>query len=110
MPSAQDGLSTRDLHWAVRRYVSPVEGGLGISGQLAHTNGWVYVQATGTSFDSVIYIFLAGMGDGYIDDLKVVAGSVAGAGANLLANGDFESGSLSPWTISTNLSGSATTT
>ena len=42
--------------------------------------------------------------------MTLVAGTVAGAGPNLLQNGGFESGSLGPWTASGNHAGSAVST
>src|SRR5208283_2967387 len=70
----------------------------------------VYVTATGTNSSSLLYIYLDAPGDVYIDDLKLVRGSVPEAGTNLVADGDFESGFPGPWTVSTNLSGSALST
>ncbi len=71
---------------------------------------WTYVTVTGTASSSTLYIYLQSAGDVYVDDLKLVAGSVPEAGANLLPDGDFESGFPGPWTVSTNLSGSALST
>jgi hypothetical protein len=75
------------------------------------TNGyavpqWTYVTVTGMASSSTLYIYLQSAGDVYVDDLKLVAGSVAEAGANVLANGDFESGFPGPWTVSPNLTNS----
>src|SRR6185503_2791909 len=36
-------------------------------------------------------------GDIFLDDISLVAGSSAGVGPNVLANGDFEIGALAPW-------------
>jgi concanavalin A-like lectin/glucanase superfamily protein/lamin tail-like protein/CotH protein/Ig-like domain-containing protein len=72
---------------------------------------WVYVTTTGTASSSTLYIYLQSAGDLYLDDLKLVAGSVPEAGANLIANGDFESAFPgAAWTVSPNLSGSARST
>ncbi|HEU0040391.1 MAG TPA: DUF1800 family protein, partial [Verrucomicrobiae bacterium] len=66
-------------------------------GGLAPTPTWVYAKATGTATATPqLYIYLSAPGTCYVDDVKLVAGTVAEAGANLLANGDFESG-ISPW-------------
>ena len=46
----------------------------------------------------------------YIDDIKMVAGSVAGAGVNMMTDGDFESAFPGPWTLSANLVNSALST
>lgn len=60
---------------------------------------WVYATATGQATTTpTLYIYLNGAGDCYIDDLKLVAGSVPEAGANLLSNGDFEQPLGAPWT------------
>jgi hypothetical protein len=68
---------------------------------------WTYVTATGTATSSTLYIYLQSAGDVYLDDIQLVAGTVAGAGANVLTNGDFESGFPGPWTVSSNLTDSA---
>jgi hypothetical protein len=67
---------------------------------------WQYVTATGTATTSRLYIYMASAGDVEIDDLMLVAGSVPGAGQNLVPDGDFESGFPGPWSVSSNLSGS----
>ncbi len=68
---------------------------------------WRYVTASGTASSSTLYIYLQSAGDVYIDDVKIVAGSVPEAGANALSNGDFESSFPGPWTVSANHAGSA---
>jgi len=60
---------------------------------------WQYVTVTGNASSSTLYIYLDSAGDVYIDDIKLVAGSVPEVGPNTLVNGDFESGSLAPWAI-----------
>jgi uncharacterized protein (DUF1800 family) len=70
---------------------------------------WQYVTKTGTASSSILYMYLTGTGDCYIDDIKVVPGSVAEGGTNAIINGDFESG-LSGWTVAANLSGSTVVT
>ena len=74
------------------------------------TPQWTYVTATGTASSSTLYIYLQSAGDVYVDDLKLVAGNVPEAGANVLSDGDFESGFPGPWTVSANLSGSTLST
>ncbi len=63
---------------------------------------WVHVSATGIpqpgSGSRPLYIYLQSAGDIYVDDVSVVAGSVAESGANLVANGGFET-SLTSWAI-----------
>jgi hypothetical protein len=68
---------------------------------------WRYVTVTGTASSSTLYIYLQSAGTVFVDDLKLVAGSVPEAGANVILNGDFESAFPGPWTVSANLSGSA---
>lgn len=64
---------------------------------------WVYYSTNGTASSSVLYVYLQSAGDIYLDDLKLVAGTVPDVGPNLLSNGDFESAFPGPWTVSTNL-------
>ena len=64
---------------------------------------WTYVTATGTASSSTFYIYLQSAGDVYLDDIKLVSGSVPEVGRNVLTNGDFESGFPGPWTVSANL-------
>ena len=71
---------------------------------------WTYVTATGTASSSTLYIYLQSAGDVYVDDIKLVAGSVPEAGTNVLSDGDFESGFPGPWTVSTNLASSVLST
>ena len=71
---------------------------------------WMHVTATGTASSSLLYIYLQSAGDVYVDDIKLVAGSVPEAGANVLSDGDFESGFPGPWTVSANLTGSVLST
>ncbi|MDB6113049.1 MAG: CotH protein [Pedosphaera sp.] len=62
---------------------------------------WVRASATGIPRPDVtrpLYIYLQSAGDIYIDDVSVVAGSVAETGVNVVSNGGFET-SLVPWTI-----------
>ncbi len=88
----------REGNWAARLSNSPA------------TPQWVYVVQTGTASSSTLYLYLQSAGDVYLDDLKLVAGSVPEAGANVLSDGDFESALTGPWTVSANLSGSAIST
>src|SRR5213078_2461230 len=66
--------------------------------------GWIYATATGFATNTpAIYIYSSGAGEFYIDDLKLVSGTVAEAGPNLFRNSDFES-PLSPsdWYLTQN--------
>ncbi len=71
---------------------------------------WVQATATGTASSSTLYIYLQSAGDVYIDDISLVAGTVAGQGANLVADGGFESALSGSWNVSPNLSGSTIST
>jgi hypothetical protein len=79
------------------------------AGSIPPTPTWVYAQATGTATTTPqLYMYLSGAGECYIDDLKLVAGTNAGVGPNLLQNGDFEVPLGSPWTNTTDFTNSAT--
>ncbi len=53
---------------------------------------WYYATVTGVATATpTFYLYLSGAGEVYVDDLKIVPGFVAGAGPNLIRNGDFES-------------------
>ena len=68
---------------------------------------WVYATATGIATATpTFYIYLNGAGEAYIDDIKLVAGSVPEAGPNLLQNGDFEAPLSGPWWLSPDFTGS----
>src|SRR5438552_2835798 len=76
-------------------------------------SGWQYFTATGTASSSSsasftnFYLYLNTPGDCFIDDIRVVAGSTPGVGANLIRNGDFESAlNTNDWIISANHSAS----
>jgi hypothetical protein len=72
---------------------------------------WQYVSITGTAPRPILLICMhSTAGDCYLDDLSLVAGTVPGAGANLLTDGGFESPLTGPWTLSANMTGSALTT
>ena len=71
---------------------------------------WVYFSTNGTASSSSFYLYLQSAGDVYIDDLKLVSGTVPGTGNNLLANGDFETSLSGSWVVSPNLSGSTLST
>lgn len=70
---------------------------------------WVRASAIGIPRPDVtrpLYIYLQSAGDIYVDDVSVVAGSVAESGANFVTNGGFET-SLTPWTIGSDGNNSA---
>src|SRR5258705_8140773 len=64
---------------------------------------WVYATATGAATTTpTLYMYLSGVGEGYVDDVKLVAGTVPEAGPNLLLNGDFEQPFSVGWNANTN--------
>jgi hypothetical protein len=71
---------------------------------------WQYVTLTGVATKSIFLIGLTAAGSVYLDDVKLVAGSVAEAGPNVLTNGDFESPLSGPWTVSPNMANSSIST
>ena len=79
------------------------------AGGTAPGNAWQRAVVTGKATSSVLYIYLENIGDAFIDDVRLVPGTDPDAGANLLANGNFESGFPGPWTVSDNLKGSSLT-
>lgn len=79
--------------------------------QVTVPSDWQYVKVTGTGSSSVFYIYLTSAGEGYIDDIKFMSGSVAEVGQNLIRNGDFELPlTTNDWTISPNHARSAIST
>ncbi len=62
---------------------------------------WQHVVQSGTASSSTLYLYLETATDVYVDDVVLVAGNVAEVGANLLANGDFESDFPGPFAIGT---------
>jgi hypothetical protein len=71
---------------------------------------WVYATTNIVATSSRLYIYLESAGDVYVDDFKLVAGSVPESGANLLADGDFESPLGSTWHLTGNFTSSAIST
>ncbi len=71
---------------------------------------WRYVSVTGTASSSLLYVYLLEAGEVFIDDLKIVPGTVAESGVNSVQNGDFESAFPGAWTVSPNHSGSVRST
>src|ERR1019366_5644554 len=73
----------------------------------ATTPQWQYVTLTGSATQPTLLVCLHGSaGDVYVEDLKLVAGSVPEAGTKLIQNGDLESPLSGPWTLSANMAGS----
>jgi hypothetical protein len=71
---------------------------------------WQYVTATGTAGDPRLYVYLDRAAEAFVDDLKVVAGSIPEAGLNLVQNGDFESPLTTGWTTTATTASSALST
>ncbi|HTD86259.1 MAG TPA: lamin tail domain-containing protein, partial [Candidatus Binatia bacterium] len=109
-PSGDNGAEGVTNQWAIRRYVSETNGPLAISGRITHTSDWVYVTQSGVAGTGLLYLYLQNAGEGYIDDVKVVAGLTPEAGINLLSNGDFESPAINPWNVTANMSASTVST
>ena len=70
---------------------------------------WQRSVVTGKATSSVLYIYLENIGEAFIDDIRLVAGSDPDAGDNLLSNGDFETAFPGAWSVSDNLKGSSVT-
>lgn len=59
---------------------------------------WVYATATGKADASGrLYIFLSAAGTCYLDDIKLVVGTVPEVGTSVIANGNFETGTTNGW-------------
>lgn len=68
---------------------------------------WIYTTATGPATATpLLYFFLSGAGEAYIDDLKLVQGTVPEVGQNLIADGDFEQPLSTSWVKTANFTGS----
>jgi uncharacterized protein (DUF1800 family) len=67
---------------------------------------WIYATATGTAGRNAVYLYLDAPGVAYVDDLKIVAGSVPEVGQNLLPEGDFENALSANWTFAPNTTNS----
>jgi uncharacterized protein (DUF1800 family) len=81
--------------------------------RMPDNSGWQQYTATGPGSNSTLYLYLNSTlsGEGYLDDITLVAGTNAGVGPNLIRNGDFESTlSTNDWTLSGNLANSIITT
>ncbi|HEX7576885.1 MAG TPA: lamin tail domain-containing protein, partial [Verrucomicrobiae bacterium] len=71
---------------------------------------WVYVSTNGNVSGSKIYLYLESAGDIYLDDVKLVSGSVPDAGVNVVTNGGFESSLNGTWNLTANFASSAIST
>ena len=71
--------------------------------------GWRFASFTGTNTSTpppILMILPQGVGDVYIDDVCMVAGTNAEVGVNVITNGDFESPLAGTWYVATNLTNS----
>ena len=67
-------------------------------GGIPATPQWVYVTATGKAgTTSRVYFFMSGAGTCYLDDIKLVTGTVPESGVNIITNGGFETGATNSW-------------
>ena len=57
-----------------------------------------------------MYLYLETIGEVYLDDVKIVAGDEPDVGANLVANGDFESAFPGPYVLANNVLNSTLST
>jgi uncharacterized protein (DUF1800 family) len=70
---------------------------------------WLRVSATGTATSTNFGIYLSAAGRVYLDDVRLVTGTNADAGVNLLLNGDFEDPTLAPpWALGGSINSGAT--
>ena len=71
-------------------------------------SGWQFFTATGNGNAAArLLMYLNAPGNGYLDDIKLVRGSVAELGTNLIANGDFESPLAANYSVSATYSNSS---
>lgn len=69
---------------------------------------WRRATVTGTASSSTLYIYLNGVGDAYLDGLRLVAGSTDdGSQPNLIRNGDFDTALGNEWAFAANVNTSA---
>lgn len=60
---------------------------------------WIRVSDTGTASNTNLFLYLSAAGQVYVDDIRLVLGTNADTGANLIRNGDFEDPNLTnAWT------------
>lgn len=63
---------------------------------------WSRASGSGAQTSDTLYLYMTQAGETYIDDLWLALGSTPESGTNLLGNGSFEGGTLSPWVIAAN--------
>ncbi len=62
-------------------------------------SGWRFFSATAKPGGTQIQLYLDATGDVYLDDLRLVFGSVPGVGSNYVRNGDFEAPLSGTWSF-----------
>jgi len=67
---------------------------------------WVFASTNVIATSSRLYIYLLSAGDIYVDDVKLVAGSVPEAGPNFVTDGDFETPLGTTWNLTANFANS----
>ena len=92
-------------NWRVGNWAAASKNGPSGSG-----TKWAYVTTTGIAASSRLNLYLQSPGFLYVDDLKLVAGTVPEAGANRISNGDFESTLAGTWNLGPDFIDSGTTT
>lgn len=70
------------------------------------TTNWTFVQLTGTLNTTNLYLYMTAPGGVFIDDIQLTD---TNGGPNLLSNGDFEGGSVSPGVLSGGMTSSYVT-
>ena len=76
--------------------------------QPSFTN-WIRVSDTGTNNNINLFLYLTLPGIVYVDDVRLVVGTNADTGENLLINGDFEQPLTTGWVASSIFAGSVVT-
>ena len=71
---------------------------------------WVFASTNVTATSSRLYMYLLSAGDIYLDDVKLVAGSVPEVGPNFITDGDFETPLSGIWNLTANFASSTTST
>jgi hypothetical protein len=99
-PDELDQLSQIGAAAYIQEQLAPetIQEDLEIDRVVPATGDWQYVTATGTASSTALYVYLTQAGEVYIDDLKLVRGTVAEVGTSALSNGDFETG-LTGWIV-----------
>jgi len=62
-------------------------------------SGWRFFSSSGIPGGTRLCLYLDGVGDVFLDDVSLVAGTVAGVGPNYLRDGDFETALSSAWSF-----------